>query len=116
MFPHGQQQQIRLQLSQVLEAVLSQTLLPRLGKGRIAAFEIMLNNSMVRRLIREAKVFEIPSNIEMAKLEGMQTLDQTLANLVKENIVALEEAMLKSSNPAKLNQLQYSGKSTPTLH
>jgi len=109
IFPPSQQRQIRLQLSQVIEAVFSQALLSRIDGGRIAAFEIMLATSVIRRLIREEKVYEIPPNIEMGRLEGMQTLDQALADLVKHNMVTLEEAMMKSSNPARLNHwLQYS--------
>jgi twitching motility protein PilT len=104
IFPHGQQQQIRVQLSQVIEAVVSQALLPRIEQGRIAAFEIMLANSVIRRLIRDEKLYEIHPNMEMSKLEGMQTLDQALADLVKRNIVTLEEALLRSGNPAKLRQ------------
>ena len=104
IFPHGQQQQIRLQLSQVIEAVISQTLLPRIEGGRIAAFEIMLATSVIRRLIRDEKVYEIHPNIEMGKLEGAQTLEQALADLVKRDIVTLEEALLRSSNPTKLQQ------------
>ncbi len=108
IFPHGQQQQIRVQLSQVIEAVISQTLLPGIDGGRIAAFEIMLANSVVRRLIREEKLYEIQHNIEMGmgKLEGAQTLDQALADLVKRNIVTLEEALMRirSSNPEKFRQ------------
>jgi len=104
VFPHGQQQQIRVQLSQVIEAVISQALLPRIDGGRIAAFEIMLANSVIRRLIRDEKLYEIHPNMEMGKLEGMQTLDQALADLVKRNIVTLEEALMRSSNPVKLRQ------------
>ena len=104
VFPHGQQQQIRVQLSQVIEAVISQALLPRIDGGRIAAFEIMLGTSIIRRQIREGKVHEILSNIELGKPEGMQSLDQALADLVKRNIVTLEEALMKSSNPIKLQQ------------
>jgi twitching motility protein PilT len=109
VFPPSQQRQVRLQLSQVIEAVLSQALLARIGGGRVAAFEIMLATSVIRRLIREEKVYEIPPNLEMGRLEGMQTLDQALADLVKHDVVTLEEAMMKSSNPARLNHwLQYS--------
>jgi twitching motility protein PilT len=109
VFPPSQQRQIRLQLSQVIEAVFSQAILSRIDGGRIAAFEIMLATSVIRRLIREEKIHEIPPNIEMGRLEGMQTLDQALADLVKHDIVTLEEAMMKSSNPARLNHwLQYS--------
>ena len=104
VFPPSQQRQMRLQLSQVIEAVLSQTLLPHIGGGRIAAFEILLANSVIRRLIRDDKIFEIPANLEMGRLEGMQTLDQALADLVRRNVVAKEEALMRSSNPAKLQQ------------
>jgi twitching motility protein PilT len=105
IFPPSHQRQIRLQLCQVIEAVLSQTLLPRIGGGRIAAFEIMFATSVIRRLIREEKTFEIPANIEMGRLEGMQTLDQALANLVEEGLVTREDALMKTSNPLKLSEL-----------
>ena len=106
MFPHAQQRQIIIQLSQVIEAILSQTLLPRIGGGRIAAFEVMIANSAIRKLIREERVFELPRNMELStEEEGMHTLDQELADLVRNGIVSREDAMMKSSNPAKLNQL-----------
>jgi twitching motility protein PilT len=96
---------MRLQLSQVIEAVLSQVLLPRAAGGRIAAFRIMMAINVIRRLIREEIIFDIPPNIETGKLEGMQTLGQALANVVLRNLVAREEAMMRSSNPAKLGEL-----------
>jgi twitching motility protein PilT len=105
VFPPSQQRQMRLQLSQVMEAVLSQTLLSRIGGGRVAAFEIMLATNVIRRLIREEKIYEILPNVELGTREGMQTLDQALADLVRKNIVAREEALIKSSNPAKLIEL-----------
>jgi len=106
VFPHDQQRQIRLQLSQVMEAVLSQVLLSCIGGGRIAAFEVMIANSVVRTLIREERVLELPRNMELStKEEGMQTLDQALADLVRSGKVSQEEAMLKSSNPARLSSL-----------
>ena len=105
MFPYGQQQQIRLQLAQVIEAVLSQVLLPRIGGGRIAAFEIMLGIGLIRKQIREGKVDEITSTIELCKREGMQTLNQALVDVVRKGLVAQEEAMMKSGNPQKLLQL-----------
>jgi twitching motility protein PilT len=104
VFPHGQQQQIRIQLSQVIEAVISQALLPRIDGGRIAAFEIMLASETIKRKIREAKAFEIPVTIEVSTPEGMQTLDQALADLVKREIVKLEDALTKSNNPVKLHR------------
>lgn len=104
VFPYGQQQQIRIQLSQVIEAVISQALLPRIGGGRIAAFEIMLASETIKTKIREEKAFEIPVTIEVSTPEGMQTLDQALADLVKKKIVKLEDALMKSTNPVKLQR------------
>jgi len=103
VFPYGQQRQIRLQLSQVLEAVLSQRLLSRIGGGRVAAFEILLSTSVVMRLIREEQPTEITEHMERCTIEGMQTMDQALAGLVRRGIVTAEEALRKSSNPAKLS-------------
>ena len=105
VFPYGQQQQIRTQLSQVIEAIISQALLPRIDGGRIAAFEIMLASYTIRKYIRDGKVFEIPVTIEVSKPEGMQALDQALADLVKRKIVTLEDALMKSRDPAKLQKL-----------
>jgi len=78
IFPAGQQQQIRLQLSQVIEAVLSQMLLSRIGGGRIAAFEIMLATIGIRRLILEGKIFEITANLEAGTSEGKQTYGSSI--------------------------------------
>ncbi len=104
IFPAGQQQQVRLQFSQVIEAVLSQTLLPRIGGGRIAAFEILLATPGIKRLIREGKIYEIANNLEHGASEGKRTMDQALADLVRRNIVTREEAIMKSSDPAKLSE------------
>ena len=105
IFPAIQQRQVRLQLSQVIEAVLSQTLLSRNGGGRVAAFEIMVASNVIRRLIRDEKLFEIPANLELGSKEGMQTLNQALIGLVRRNIVSSQEALRKSSNPAKLQEI-----------
>ena len=106
IFPPNQQPQIRLQFSQVIVAVLSQTLLPRASsKGRVAAFEIMTGNSAVKNLIREGKTYELHSVMQLSSAESMQTLDQALADLVKKKIVTLEEAKMKSSHPDRLKKL-----------
>jgi twitching motility protein PilT len=105
MFPHAEQEQIITQLSQVIEAILSQTLLPRIDGGRVAAFEVMIANSAIRKLIRERRIFELTRNMEFStKEEGMHTLDQALAELVKNGIVSVEDAVMKSSNPAKFSK------------
>jgi twitching motility protein PilT len=103
IFPPEQQQQIRLQVSQVIEAVLVQTLLPLEGaKGRIAAFEIMIATAAVRNLIRSGKTFELHSVMQLSTKDGMITLDQSLAELVKRKIISADEAMQKTSNPERL--------------
>jgi twitching motility protein PilT len=114
VFPPAQQRQMRLQLSQVIEAVFSQTLLPRIGGGRVAAFEILLANNVIRRLIREEGIHEIASSLEMGTLEGMRTLDQALAELVKSGVVTEEEAMKKTSSQVKLTKLLQVDKDTLT--
>ena len=105
IFPSDQHRQIRLQLSQVIEAVISQVLLPRKDGGRVAAFEIMLANSVIRRLIREEKIHELHPNIEMGSTTGMQTMDQALARLVNSGVVSKEDALKKISNKTKLEKL-----------
>jgi twitching motility protein PilT len=105
VFPPSQQRQVRLQLSQVIEAVLSQTLLPRIKGGRIAAVEIMLGTPAVKNLIRSEKIHELGTVIQLGNKEGMQTRNQALAYLVKRGIVAQEEAMLRSSEPEQLREL-----------
>lgn len=104
-FPPGQQEQIRVQFGLVLEAVLSQILVPRAdGQGRVAAVEIMIANYAVRNLIRERKVHQIPAIIETSSQEGMQTLDQTLGDLVSWGIINLEDALLRAQRPEEMQR------------
>jgi len=105
VFPESQQQQIRLQLSQVLEAVLSQVLLRRIEGGRVAAMEILIANAAVRSLIREGKTPQLANFMQLGGKDGMQTLDGALAGLVRRRIVTEEEALSKSSNPELLVKL-----------
>ncbi len=109
VFPSDQQRQVRLQVAHVIESVVSQILLHSKNEGRVAAFEIMLATNVIRKLIREEKTHEILPNIEMGKLEGMQSLDQALAELVKKDGVSVEEALMNSSNPVKLRKFIESG-------
>ena len=114
IFPSEQQVQVRLQLSQVIEAVLVQTLLPRLmGRGRIAAFEILTAAAAVRNLIREHKTFELTSIMQLSTRDKMQTLDQALAELVQKRLVSEAEAILKSSHPDRLAKMLKSHYSPP---
>jgi twitching motility protein PilT len=107
IFPPYQQTQIRLQLSQAILAILSQILLPRAGdKGRIAAFEIMIATPAIRNLIREKRAYEIPSYMQLGNSnDSMQTMDEALANLIKRRKVTKEEAMMRCSDPERLERL-----------
>lgn len=92
VFPAGQQQQIRGQLASVLVGVVSLRLLPKIGGGRIPAYEILMANHAVRNVIRDNKIYEIPNIIHTSLEEGMIPLDKTLALLVKQGQVELEVA------------------------
>ncbi len=92
VFPAGQQQQIRGQLASVLVGVVSLRLLPKIGGGRIPAYEILMANHAVRNVIRDNKIYEIPNIIHTSLDEGMIPLDKTLALLVKQGQVELEVA------------------------
>ncbi|MGC8782834.1 MAG: type IV pilus twitching motility protein PilT [Armatimonadota bacterium] len=106
VFPLYQQQQIRMQLSVNLVGVISQTLCKRAdGKGRVAAFEVLVGTSAVRNLIREAKTFQLTSLIQTGTKQGMMTLDQSLASLVKSGIVTYEEALAKAKDIKEFNAL-----------
>ncbi len=100
VFPASQQQQVRIQLSNSLKAVICQVLLPRLdGKGRIAAREIMIVTPAIANLIREGKTHMIYNAIETGAKFGMIPLDKALVELVKQNLVSLEDAVAKAHNP-----------------
>src|SRR3954451_15508662 len=101
VFPPNQQSQIRAQLSFVLEGVVCQTLLPRAtGSGRVPALEVMIPNSAIRNLIREDKMHQIYSQMQIGQgTSGMQTLNQHLAQLYLSHTIVLEEALGSSSDP-----------------
>ncbi len=107
VFPPHNQQQIRTQLASVLKGVITQTLLPRIeGKGRVAAFEIMLGTDAVLNLIRENKGHQLNSIIQTGSRQGMVLLDNYLANLVVKNVVTKEAALEKAYNKVELqNQI-----------
>lgn len=110
VFPQGQQQQIRIMLSNSLCAVFSQTLLPKLAengekKGRVMAQEIMVVNGAIANLIREGKTSQMYSAIQTGAQHGMQTLETALANLYKKGLISAEDALAKSSRPDELKRL-----------
>ena len=100
VFPPHQQEQIRVQLSTVLEGIICQTLLPLAdGKGRVCAQEVLVATSAIRNLIREGKTHQMPSVLQSSAAEGMQTLDQALKALVMQAKVTPQAAMAVASNP-----------------
>jgi twitching motility protein PilT len=109
-FPSNQQEMVRIQLSTVLQAVISQLLIPRVDKpGRIAAFEIMINTPSIAALIRDNKTFRIQSDIQTGSKFGMLTLDSFLIDLYLQGIISREEVINKSQDAttimAKLQEL-----------
>ncbi len=107
VFPPHQQSQVRAQLSFVLEGVVSQLLIPRAGgPGRVLALEVMVPNAAIRNLIREDKVHQIYSQMQVGQLKhGMQTLNQSLYALLSRRLIGLEEAMGRSSDPDELKNM-----------
>lgn len=107
VFPPFQQPQVRAQLSMVLEGVLSQILIPRHGApGRVLALEIMVPNPAIRNLIREEKVHQIYSQMQMGQAKfGMQTLNQSLCDLFMRGLISYEDAISRSSDPEELNTM-----------
>ncbi len=99
VFPAAEKDMIRAMISTSLKAIISQTLLrTKDGSGRVAAHEIMIGTPAINNLIREAKIAQMYSAIQTGQQYGMQTLDQNLQELVKRNVIALEEARSKAAN------------------
>ncbi len=106
VFPPGQQEQIRVQLSNNLVAIVSQQLLPRAtGKGRIPANEIMIATPAIRNLIREGKTHQIPSTIQTSGGLGMFTMDQCLRDHYMKGLITLEEALSRCQNQEELKKM-----------
>ncbi|HHB12691.1 MAG TPA: type IV pilus twitching motility protein PilT [Chromatiales bacterium] len=101
VFPAAEKDMVRSMLSESLRAVISQTLLKRIGGGRIAAHEIMIGTPAIRNLIREDKVAQMYSAIQTGQAHGMQTLDQNLRDLVDRGLVSREEARKRAVNKAQ---------------
>ncbi len=111
VFPPYQQPQVRAQLSFVLEGVLTQNLLPKAGgPGRVLVIEVMVPNPAIRNLIREDKVHQVYSQMQVGQSKfGMQTFNQSLAAAFAKRLITLEEAMGRSSDPDELKNILASG-------
>jgi twitching motility protein PilT len=104
-FPVNQQEMIRIQLSTVMQGVISQLLIPRIDKpGRVAVFEIMLNTPSIAALIRDNKTFRIQSDIQTGAKFGMVTLDSCLIEKFQLGMIAQEEVVMKSQDPTTIMQ------------
>ena len=105
VFPPYQQQQIRTQLADVIECVVSQQLIPKAcGKGRVAAIEVMVANSAIRSHIREAKTFQIGSTMQTNRKIGMITMDESLFAQVQNGNITKENAVGYAQDPASLSK------------
>jgi twitching motility protein PilT len=104
-FPAAQQNQIKSQIASTLVGIVSQRLIPRLSGGRIPACEVMITNSAIRNLIREDKIYQIDLVIETGIQEKMISLNRSLATLVRQGEISLENAQMYSLNPAELGSL-----------
>jgi twitching motility protein PilT len=104
-FPADQQSQIRMMLSESLKGVIAQNLCRKIGGGRVAALEVLLVNSAISNLIREAKTFQIPSMMQVGRASGMVALNDALMDLVTKKLVEPEEAYIKSVDKAAFEGL-----------
>lgn len=108
VFPPHQQQQIRIQFASVLQGIVSQQLLPKInGKGRIAAFEVMIATSAIRNLIREDKTHQIDTAVQTGAKFGMQTMDNSLLNIYRSGLISEETLTAQSKNPDILKNLMF---------
>ncbi len=104
-FPPSQQNQIKAQLAGTLLGVLSKRLIPKIGGGRVAAYELLIANSAVRNLIREGKTHQIDLVIDTSADSGMLSLNKSLAYLIKQGQITMEDAEIYSLNPSELRIL-----------
>ncbi|APZ44292.1 type IV pilus twitching motility protein PilT [Acidihalobacter ferrooxydans] len=102
VFPAGEKEMVRAMLSESLRAVISQTLLKKIGGGRVAAHEIMIGTPAIRNLIRESKIAQMYSAIQTGHALGMQTLDQSLKELLRQGLISKEDARRKAISPDTL--------------
>jgi twitching motility protein PilT len=104
-FPAHQQSQVRTQLALGIEGVVCQALLPRIGGGRVAAFEVMIPTPAIRNLIREDKTHQIDSMMQASGHVGMQTLNRSVAMLYHKKAITYDSALSASSNPEELQAM-----------
>ena len=117
VFPAEQQAQVRMQLANTLQGIVTQTLLPTAdGTGRVAALEILFLDDAIRNLIRQGKIEQVYSYMQTGSRRGMQTMEQSLTELVQKKLITVAEAVGRSSRPdALVSALERAGIPIPTL-
>jgi twitching motility protein PilT len=105
VFPVNQQEQIRVTLSFVLQGVVSQQLVPKIGGGRALCTEIMVCTPAIRALIRDDKIHQVYSMLQSGQKYGMKTMNMSLADLYLKHKITIGEAMARSSNVQELNEM-----------
>jgi twitching motility protein PilT len=116
VFPAGQQSQVRTQLSFVLEGIVSQQLLPKIGGGRVLALEVLICTPAIRALIRDQKSHQIYSSIQAGTKYGMRTMNQSLMDLCLNGQVAMNDAIQCSSRPEELREMLTTGQEKAGKH
>ena len=112
VFPTNQQEQVRVQLSFCLQAILAQQLIPRIGGGRVLALEILICTPAIRAIIRDDKIHQVYSLMQAGTKYGMKTMNKSLFEIYTKKLITLGDAMLRSSNPQELSEMisSYQGK------
>lgn len=106
VFPPYQQQQVRLQLSDCIQGIVSQLLLPvASGEGRVVATEVLTGTPAIRNLVREQEIEQIPTLLQTGSQYGMHTMDKSLKELFQKGLISLETALSKVKNPEEFRQL-----------
>ncbi|GAB4319487.1 MAG: type IV pilus twitching motility protein PilT [Candidatus Zixiibacteriota bacterium] len=105
VFPVNQQEQVRVTLSFVLQAVVSQQLIPKIGGGRVPAIEVLICTPAIRAVIRDDKIHQIYSLIQAGQKFGMRTMNQSLCDLYLSRKITIGDAVGRSSNPQELNEM-----------
>jgi len=105
VFPTSQQEQVRVQLSFCLQAILAQQLIPKIGGGRVLALEILICTPAIRAVIRDDKIHQVYSLMQAGQKFSMKTMNQSLFELYSQRKISSTDAMLRSSNPAELSEM-----------
>ena len=105
VFPTNQQEQVRIQLSFVLQGIVTQQLIPRIGGGRVLAMEILIVTPAVRAVIRDDKIHQIYSLIQAGAKYGMKTMNQSLAEIFQKRKISYNDAVGRSSNAAEFEEM-----------